>query len=111
MTVQLMGSGTPLFVFDLVREAARLKARCPTNDQISAKLMRQRLRSVHPSGRGWTGELAKAGYFRIEVSGHNWRTIEILVGPDKGARTMDDPKGGTIYRRIDNHGDKWLTRG
>lgn len=38
-----------------------------------------------------TSALAKAGHVRIEVCGRNWRVVEILTGPNAGARTAENP--------------------
>lgn len=47
-----------------------------------------------------TGALARAGKIKVEVSGRNWRTVTILIGPHAGRKTMPDPNGGHIYKTI-----------
>lgn len=97
-----------LCVFEMLVECARKCERCPTGDQIEALLAAKKLPKHHKSV-AWTSILAREGMIRIHVGGHNWRVVEILHGPDAGAKTMADPTDGTIYRVIDKE-DRWLTK-
>lgn len=45
-------------------------------------------------------ELARRERILLEISGHNWRTVTILTGPNKGKKTQPDPNGARIYRVI-----------
>ena len=45
-------------------------------------------------------KLARAGRIVIEVSGRNYRTVTILVGPHAGKKTAPDPKDGRIWQTI-----------
>ena len=39
------------------------------------------------------GHLAREGKIRIDISGHNYRQVTILVGPYAGKSTSPDPSG------------------
>lgn len=45
-------------------------------------------------------KLAHQGQILIEISGRNWRTITILVGPNKGRKTAPDPYGHQVWQTI-----------
>jgi hypothetical protein len=75
-------------IFTLLEKAALAGARCVTNDQLPK------------GGQAAARELARRGKIRIEVSGHNWRTVTILVGPNAGKSTARDPFGHRVYRVI-----------
>ena len=76
--------------FAILEAAAVKRERCPTGPE---------LRVLGVSGAN-TGILAKAGRIRVEVYGKNWRVIEIMEGPHKGARTMECPDGSKPYRIV-----------
>lgn len=48
--------------------------------------------------------LALMGKIRYEVSGHNWRQVEILVGPHAGKKTLANPHGHRVYLVVDADG-------
>lgn len=73
--------------FKLIEQAALNGARCPTNRS-----------QENPTGElasGITSALVKAGRIRIEVYAHNWRVVEILIGPHTGLRTASSPYKGS----------------
>lgn len=37
------------------------------------------------------GKLAREGRIFVEISGHNWRRVTILTGPNKGKSTAPNP--------------------
>ena len=92
------------FVFDLVAEAAAKGERCPKNIEIWILLQNAGL----PTGRSeYTvlEALGRQGKIRGKVSGRNWRTIEILVGPHAGKETRWDPCGGAgVHWILDRNG-------
>jgi hypothetical protein len=81
-------------VLKMLEIAARDGARCPMNSElpVGAKQM--------------LPDLAREGKIKIEVSGHNWRTVTILEGPEKGKKTAPDPTGSLPYITIDGEGTK-----
>lgn len=50
------------------------------------------------------GMLAKQGKIEFEVSGRNWRTVKILVGPCAGMRTAENPDGHRVWMVGDKSG-------
>lgn len=73
--------------YSMIRSAALLGERCPVND-------------VLPGGSNTVGALCRAGLIMVEVSGHNWRRVTLLTGPDSGLTTAADPRGAHIYKTI-----------
>lgn len=69
--------------FALIERAAIKGDRCPTN--ISMDNPDGTLRS------GITSALLKEGRIKIEVYAHNWRVVEISIGPNAGKRTKAPP--------------------
>jgi len=57
----------------------------------------------------WVVELAHAGRIRIEISGQNYRTVEILKGPHKGKTTAPDPHRSRPWKIIDQNGTRTLS--
>ncbi len=53
-------------------------------------------------------KLARDGFIRILISGHNWRTVHILKGPQAGKSTLADPKGGRVYKIIGAFGTQMI---
>lgn len=77
-------------VFDYVVDAARAGKRCPQ-------------RSEFPPGANSScliSRLARDGWLRVEISGHNWRTIEIVQGPYRGLRTQENPSRAKPWKII-----------
>lgn len=52
--------------------------------------------------------LARDGRIEFSVSGHNWRTVKILVGPNAGKSTAPEPNGHRIYMVCDKAGPRRL---
>lgn len=75
--------------FAAIERAAIHGARCPTTKT------RENPAGGLPSGV--TSELLKQGKIKVEVYAHNWRVIEILVGPHAGKRTLAAPHGRRPY--------------
>lgn len=69
--------------FVAVERCAIDGTRCPTN--ISMENPNGTLRS------GITSALVKEGKIKVEVYAHNWRVVEILIGPNVGKRTQAPP--------------------
>lgn len=83
-------------LFEEVRKAAVARRRCPSTDILS--LM------GHTAPSTIMRALAQDGRVKVEVYGRNWRVVEILAGPDAGARTEECPAGGAPYLVIDATG-------
>jgi hypothetical protein len=71
-------------VLAILVDAAVAGERCPTIDGIEYRLEK---RGLPPHAGKAAPDLARLGLIRIEISGKNYRTIEILTGPHKGKRT------------------------
>lgn len=98
-------------VLSILTELAIAKKRCPSNNAPGyewSRLFREK------TGEGFPDHalhlLARLGTIRIEVQGKNWRVVEILTGRYKGARTMEDPDAGHLYRIVDATGSHMLPR-
>lgn len=76
---------------EMIEAAAVLKQRCPLNDDLPV---------------GAVAMLTRAGIVRVKVYGRNWRTIEILEGPHKGARTAPPPDDRLPYKVVDAKGSR-----
>lgn len=86
-------------VFERFVQAAREGERCPSNDLIEGLLRNAGLpQTAFGARKGHAMTLAERGDIRVEVSGKNWRVVEILTGEHAGKRTMPDPKGGRPTR-------------
>jgi hypothetical protein len=79
-------------VIKMLEVAARDGARCPMNADLPV------------GARQMLPHLAREGKIKIEVSGHNWRTVTMLEGPHKGKKTAPDPTGSLPYVTIDGGG-------
>lgn len=79
--------------FAALEAAAVLGARCPLNDTmgVSADLV---------------GLLARAGRIKVEISGHNYRQVFILTGPNAGKCTAENPLGHHAWKIIDKNGSR-----
>lgn len=68
----------PATAFALLEQMARDGKRCPpnTDTRLGSEVMR---------------ELVRAGKIRICIYPRNWRSVEILTGPDAGKRTQGPP--------------------
>ena len=55
--------------------------------------------------------LAKEGKIEFEISGHNWRTVKILVGPCAGKSTAPNPGGHKAWMVGDKNGARRLSGG
>lgn len=77
--------------FVTLEKAACEGARCPKNGEQGVQ-------------SDITTALAKAGRIKIEVSGHNYRTITILDGPNAGKRTRPDPHQRPAYLVVSKAG-------
>jgi hypothetical protein len=91
-------------VMEILIEAATKGERCPMNDDILRRLEKRGIRC----GESHVPNLAERGLIRIEISGRNYRTIEILQGPHKGARTLSN--GDTPHLIIDRAGSRRIRR-
>ena len=108
MTPQDPGLAT---VFEIFVETALKGERCPSSnppDYTLDKLCLVKRGTNAPKNAA--GELARLGFVRVEISGKNWRTIEILRGEHAGKRTKEDPTGAKPYRILDAKGDRWLKK-
>ena len=76
-----------------LRAAARAGRRCPTNADLRWAL---RKRGLTLRADCLPSALAYAGVLRVEVSGRNWRVVQI-----DGHRTAENPKGHHTYLTID----------
>lgn len=65
-------------VFNVIVEHAVANKRCPENDTAGVT-------------SDVVAALARAGRIRVEISGHNYRTIVILEGEHAGKTTAPDP--------------------
>lgn len=90
-----MLSPSEQFVFDLIIEAARAGKRCPQRTEF----VRGHI-DLSAASSNIVCRLARFGWLKIEISGRNYRTVEILKGPDKGCRTMMDPSGAVAWKVI-----------
>lgn len=72
-------------LFRLLEAVAVRKERCPVNPVLGDSV---------PSAGQALSHLIAAGRVRTEVYGHNYRVVEILTGPNRGARTAEHPAGG-----------------
>lgn len=54
--------------------------------------------------------LAWQGKLRIEISGHNWRTVKILQGEHAGKSTKPNPTGHRVWKIIDENGSMMIRR-
>lgn len=79
-------------LFAVLERCALAGERCPTKDQLYCD---HKIRSSYQPTR-----LAKQGRIRVEVWVHNWRVIEIMEGPNEGARTMASPTGKAPYQVV-----------
>ena len=79
--------------FAILVAAAVAKQRCPENGtkDISSIII---------------GTLARAGYIRVLISDRNYRTVEIMKGPDAGASTAPAPDGAYAWKVIDKNGTR-----
>lgn len=96
-------------LFAIIVKAAEAGDRCPSNSPPTYELRNlfcAESQAAFPK-RGLM-ELAAAGFLKIEIAGHNWRTIEILQGPSKGKRTKESAHLGGRTRIIDSKGDRWV---
>lgn len=83
-----MDSGRLDQVFACFVSAALAGKRCPQSHELPA------------GSPALSRELARQGRIKIEISGHNYRTVEILTGPHAGKRTVGDPDRRAPWRVI-----------
>lgn len=88
-----VGGSVVDFVYDRLVEAAIEGRRCPTSPELGKELALAGLARVPGNS---VPHLARAGRIQIEVSGRNWRVVEIATGPHKGKRTAADPDGRKV---------------
>lgn len=87
---------TYLRLFQILIDAALRGDRCPTLDQ---------LRYVHKISTTYRlTPLCDLGWIRMEVYSGNWRIVEIMTGPHKGARTEEHPNKSLPYKTWYNPG-------
>ncbi len=86
-------------VYELLVDAARKGARCPQSEEIKNFCLTRALPYASKAS-AITTELARTGKIRITIYGRNWRVVEILQGPHRGARTQPDPKNGFLKLTI-----------
>lgn len=83
--------------FELIEAAAVKGSRCPMNWDLPIMSA--------------AGKLAREGKIKIEISGHNYRTVTILVGPHTGKATAADPSGAHVWMTIGKttvrNGETW----
>ncbi len=82
--------------FDLIVAAARKGERCPQTEPygpISAWVLKN---------------LYLMRMLQAKISGHNWRQMEILVGPYRGAKTAPDPFGNAPWKIVNHLGAKMV---
>lgn len=83
--------------FEIIEAAAVAGQRCPMNWDLPIT--------------GAPGVLAREGKIKIEISGHNYRQVTILVGPHAGKVTAPDPSGARIWMIIGKatirNGETW----
>lgn len=91
-------------VLEILTEAATKGERCPTNDDVIDRLENRGIRCC----LSYIPDLARRGLIRIEICGRNYRTIEILKGPHKGARTLSN--GSKPHWIIDGAGHHHIRR-
>ena len=84
---------------DLLEQAAASRSRCPDSIDIKNYLVDRFGRNAVITNK-ITKVLSELGHIRIEIYGRNWRVIEIMRGPHKGARTMGPPHGGKPHKVI-----------
>lgn len=77
--------------FAILEDAAVRGIRCPGRD-------------IADLQRNQAAVLARAGLIRINISGHNYRQITILVGPHAGKSTAPHPMGYRPTRVLDTNG-------
>lgn len=86
--------------FRIVERAAILGQRCPPSNWERLPFQRAVPRpDVMVNSTALTA-LAKQGMVLIEISGRNYRTVTILVGPNAGRKTAPDPSGAVIWQTI-----------
>jgi len=87
-------------VFAALERAAILGERCPmsTFDRMPHQSARTPPTVLLSSTA--ISALARQGKIRIDISGRNWRTVTILVGPHAGKKTAGDPNGHKIWQTI-----------
>lgn len=71
--------------YSMIRAAALLGERCPTND-------------VLPGGSKVVGALCRQGLIAVEISSQNYRRVTILTGDARGKATAPDPQGGRVWK-------------
>lgn len=96
MSVHRRDVMTPDQAFALIEAAVIAGARCPMTQPHG------------PLSQKAIPTLVKQGKIVSRVSGRNWRTVTILVGPHAGKRTMPDPnaKPGAKPRLITGRSHK-----
>jgi hypothetical protein len=82
--------------FDVLVKAALANERCPMN-------ARGTFITSHS-----VSALAHMGWIKVEISGHNWRSVTILEGPHRGASTKHQPHGWLVYKIVDKNGTRVL---
>jgi hypothetical protein len=88
---------SPGDVFKILEQCATAGKRCPEN-------------STEGVGHGIIPALARAGRIRVEISGQNYRTVTIMVGPHAGKSTAPNPTGAAVYRILDGEGDRRIAK-
>jgi len=84
---------TPAELFNKLVECAIAGLRCPHNGTFGV------------TSQGMS-QLARGGAIRVDISGHNWRTVTILRGPHHGRHTMADPEKLKVWKTVDRSGTK-----
>lgn len=79
------GPHNPMDAYALIHAAAIAGDRAPKNPELNG-------------GSSTVRKLIDLGKIRVEIYAHNWRVFELIDGPDSGARTAEDPKGGGPHR-------------
>ena len=83
--------------FEIIEAAAVKGERCPMNWDLPIMYA--------------VGVLAREGKIKSEISGHNYRQVTILVGPNAGKSTAPDPSMARIWMVIGKttikNGEPW----
>lgn len=72
--------------FELIVNAAAKGIRCPMNEPIG------------PLYHAAVMTLIQQEKIKVEISGHNYRTVTVLVGSQAGKMTAPDPAGNAVWK-------------
>lgn len=95
-------NGQEKALFDLIVRTALAGERMPTARELK--------NAGHSSSPATLERLTDAGHIAREISGHNWRVVEILTGEYAGKRTAGPGRGRKPYLIIDQNGRRRVNR-